>query len=241
MKKEPTKTAGIRNNFTKELKRVFAKRFSRLKKKLEVIYNFQKIALKKSIKNLSIDDYFYYIDVEFSEEFEREIRAITSKYIEQGYKKGWLSAAAELKKAGIDISNYTFTTRDLEAIEILQGNGFSLAKGLGDECIKRLKSKLSELYLRGASIQEISKEIRKIEDMSKYRADMIARTETIRAYNEAAVNQYKENEISKWIWVTAFDERTCDECAALDGTEHDYNDERPPAHPLCRCAVAPAI
>jgi len=173
--------------------------------------------------------------------FEREIKTITSKYLEQGYKKGLFAAVNELKKAGIDISNYTYTTRDLETIKILQNNGFSLAKGLGDEVKKKMKTKLSELYLRGVSIQEMSKEIRAIEEMSKYRADMIARTETIRAYNEAAVNQYKENEIEKWIWITAIDERTCDECMALDGTEHTFDDERPPAHPLCRCAVAPAV
>jgi len=41
--------------------------------------------------------------------------------------------------------------------------------------------------------------------------------------------------------ITAIDERTCDECMALDGTEHTFDDERPPAHPLCRCAVAPAV
>jgi len=195
MKKEPSKTAGIRNNFAKELKKAYTKRFSNLKKKLEFIYNFQGVALKRGMKNLSLDDYFYYIDIEFGEEFEREIKTITSKYLEQGYKKGLFAAVNELKKAGIDISNYTYTTRDLETIKILQNNGFSLAKGLGDEVKKKMKTKLSELYLRGVSIQEMSKEIRAIEEMSKYRADMIARTETIRAYNEAAVNQYKENEI----------------------------------------------
>jgi SPP1 gp7 family putative phage head morphogenesis protein len=89
------------------------------------------------------------------------------------------------------------------------------------------------------------------------RAAMIARTELVTAYNAGrfysvgqAVKQGLLPEVEK-VWVTALDERVCDECKALEGVRVGYDaaftkDPKkaryseglfPPLHPRCRCVV----
>lgn len=72
-----------------------------------------------------------------------------------------------------------------------------------------------------------------------YRADTIAITETQRAFNEGALDSYELAGLGGWTWL-AYDE-ACDECADNDGQEFAFDDETPPAHPDCRCAVVPLM
>lgn len=94
---------------------------------------------------------------------------------------------------------------------------------------------------------------------SRYRGQMIARTELAFSYNkgeqfsvEQAVEEGYMGEMEK-VWCTADDERTCDTCGKLEGKRiglHDHFgfqtklkqrdfdiDLTPPAHPQCRCTV----
>lgn len=84
----------------------------------------------------------------------------------------------------------------------------------------------------------------------RQRAQTIAETEMAFAYNAAAdavVQQnikdgYFDSGVQKY-WLTAADERVCDECGALDGETVPIDEpfsigvKLPPAHPRCRCAV----
>lgn len=83
----------------------------------------------------------------------------------------------------------------------------------------------------------------------RYRAAMIAQTETAYAYNNAGlelVKQMVENgELPpmRKVWCTAADESVCPSCAALDGERVGLYEkfsnglDVPPAHPICHCAV----
>lgn len=82
------------------------------------------------------------------------------------------------------------------------------------------------------------------------RATMIARTEIQIAQNEgryegwkqAAENGFVDPQALK-MWITAKDERTCDECAPMDGEQVVWNGlfsnglEKPIVHPHCRCTM----
>ena len=83
------------------------------------------------------------------------------------------------------------------------------------------------------------------------RAEMVARTEIMHAYNvqhEIALRHVAREE-SGWLarWDATFDRRTCPECARMDGTiadvAHGVNFaggvDRPPLHPRCRCVMTP--
>ena len=71
------------------------------------------------------------------------------------------------------------------------------------------------------------------------RAEMIAVTETTRAYS-AATDTYKEllkdaGLEMRRVWNTSADEKVCEICGPLDGKDEREWTSPPPAHPRCRC------
>lgn len=84
----------------------------------------------------------------------------------------------------------------------------------------------------------------------RYRAQMIARTELAFGYNAGHHGATKDAQAQGYIgdckkkWLTAYDERVCPICSAMDGETVGMDDpfsngvQLPPAHPHCRCAVA---
>jgi len=66
------------------------------------------------------------------------------------------------------------------------------------------------------------------------RAINIARTETVRLCNLGAIKNYKSNNIQKVVWTAAMSDRTCPECADLDGQIMPVDtDTAPPLHAMC--------
>jgi hypothetical protein len=87
----------------------------------------------------------------------------------------------------------------------------------------------------------------------------------MRASNQASIEAYKQSGVvTKKVWVTHFDRRTCEWCKAMDGTvvsiEKSFFDqgsrftvdgqtmkldyeivEAPPLHSMCRCTVVPEV
>jgi len=85
-----------------------------------------------------------------------------------------------------------------------------------------------------------------VEGIGINRARMIARTEVVYAYNEAALNVYEEAGLEgvkvEVEWSTAF-HNVCPDCADLQGRVFTLDEARevhPPLHPSCRCALIPA-
>ena len=74
-----------------------------------------------------------------------------------------------------------------------------------------------------------------------YRAQLIARTETIRAYRNATFAIYQSTDAVKgWRWVAAKSTRTCAMCRALDGMEFSKHDVIQD-HPNGRCTIVPIL
>jgi len=123
----------------------------------------------------------------------------------------------------------------------------------------------------GATIPELIKSVSDVfGDWSVRRAEMVARTEIIRASNMGNVQTYLQSGVVKTkIWVATFDRRTCPACEGMDGqavsieqpffemdvpyaiptgggntesftTNYDVI-QAPPLHSSCRCAVAPSM
>lgn len=73
----------------------------------------------------------------------------------------------------------------------------------------------------------------------KSRADVIARTESLRAYNTASNQYYAANGIDLVLWYATADDRTCPICNARAGRIYKRASTNAPAHPRCRCYLAP--
>lgn len=85
----------------------------------------------------------------------------------------------------------------------------------------------------------------------KYRAEMIARTETMRAANRGLLLGWERARSEgllppgvRKVWQATPDERTCPECGQTDTETANFGEnfslgvDAPPAHPLCRCTMS---
>ncbi len=145
------------------------------------------------------------------------------------------------QRSGI-IVNATHTTREAVRKAVAEG----IAAGEGAVPIRK---RISEVF----------------DKASRYQAATIARTETIWAFNEGAVQGYIQSGIvSRKEWLTAADDRLCAWCAEMNGRtvevtrafiekgeglevgglrmETDYTDiGHPPLHSNCRCTIIPVL
>lgn len=118
---------------------------------------------------------------------------------------------------------------------------------------QQLEKGLIDIVVRGASRQELIKEIREAFDASYYRADRLVRTELSYVQTQSTLEQYKAEGIDRYVIIDAGDypgsgvepERECKVCHDLsEGGPYPIEDAKtgvnlPPIHPNCRCAIAP--
>ena len=112
-------------------------------------------------------------------------------------------------------------------------------QGINDTTMTRISDSLLLGISQGMSARDIGTAIDLIIN-DPNRADIIAVTETNRAYNASAVDTYQSAGIEQFDWL-AYD-GACDDCSAQeDANPHDITDEYPPEHPSCRCSVAAVL
>jgi SPP1 gp7 family putative phage head morphogenesis protein len=165
----------------------------------------------------------------------------------------------------------SFELVDKWALSWLESNAKNAGWSITDSIYDELKADLMTGIADGLSIDDIRDSIldRAFEDMDAARAELIARTETLKASNMGSVDAMRESGvvISKQ-WLTTEDDRTCDWCASMDGEAVgveetffdkgdvmsigdgdnaqemglDYEDiECPPLHPDCRCTIVAIV
>lgn len=141
----------------------------------------------------------------------------------------------------------------------------NLIKDIDETTQDRLKKALEEGIKEGAGIPELQKKVKVVFDNAKdSRAEMIARTEVIKASNFASVESWRQSGVVEAKeWLTAEDERVEPLCAAMDGKivslkgsffqggeeftvgndsiSFDSSLEEPPLHPNCRCTLIPVL
>ena len=241
MKSDPTRTKMLRISYEKMLIRKF-------KQFIHNIIPMLKPVIKQQQNNMytfatreieTIVDYELYVTVENHLNFDIE------RYTNQAYKRGIGNAKTEIQRAshGQIIPSEFVTPLDVEAMNILRDNNVVLVKNVGYDSRKNIVRIINEGILQGQGIPKIARNLKKnISDLTSKRSKVIARTEIIRGYNQASINRYKNNGIRMYEWLTAFDDRTCDDCAGMDGSRHPVDGGvRPPLHPNCRCTVIPVI
>jgi len=105
-----------------------------------------------------------------------------------------------------------------------------------------------ELEKETANIKDIVARIKaELKVDLDWRAERIARTELITAYNEGAKILYQSSDVVKSVkWITAKDESVCPVCSQNDGEivnktrgVFPSGHSNAPAHPNCRCDIVP--
>lgn len=195
----------------------------------------------------------------------------TNRYIWDSYKRGVIRARYELNRAGytvptIDQSGgieaimstpfhvdrvglvFTRAFEQLKNITSQMDTQISqvLAQGLVDGDNPRLLARKMVAVIDGAKAGELG-----ITDtLGRYiparrRAEILARTEVIRAHHAANMQEYKNWGAEGFEvvaeWVTAGDDRVCTECASYSGDRYTLKamEYAIPVHPQCRCIAIP--
>lgn len=142
-----------------------------------------------------------------------------------------------------------------------------VSSGVNKETDKQIRAELAEGLSQGEGIDELAARIEKVYGAAAgYRAERIARTETIRAENFASQESWRQSGVVEAKeWYTAHDERVCQFCKPMDGRvvglearffdkgetftgnkggtlKLDFDDiEGAPLHASCRCTLLPIL
>lgn len=228
----------------KRLERNLAKYF----KKLEQAFPYSKLA----------GIYNHYVKETISSESSNILDALLAAFNEQlttdtsrQLAGTYISGQAEMitwgkTKGGVPIAYEGPPIQG--AIDWAEKHGATLVKGMDAETKRRLAYTISQGIENKRGIPGLARDIRgTFADMTKYRSELIARTETASALSQASLDSMEDMGIDGKEWITAGDDRVSDECLGNEaegviprGQTFSGGVDAPPQHPDCRCTVAPA-
>jgi SPP1 gp7 family putative phage head morphogenesis protein len=106
--------------------------------------------------------------------------------------------------------------------------------------VAELQSTLTQGIAAGDSPRTLAYELRKKAKLPLDSALRTARTEHLRSYNNASLENYRQNSnvVTGWQWLATLGGRTCPYCLAKHGTIHSL-DEPFVSHVSCRCTPTP--
>jgi len=136
-----------------------------------------------------------------------------------------------------------------QAVSFAKTRGAQLVTQMDDETKRRLGQVISNGIQNKRGVPGLARDIRKtFTDMTKFRSELIARTETANALGEAFTDRGKELGVTGKEWVTVGDDRVSLECQDNEAAgvipfdqEFPSGHMTPPQHPDCRCAAAPVM
>lgn len=132
-----------------------------------------------------------------------------------------------------------------QAEAAMRANQLSMIKGIDDTTRDMLRNTLAEGLRAGETQAKLRERVsRVLVDDTKFRAKVIAATETSRAFNEERLRAWDESGVMKSKeWLKSGD--PCPLCRSLAekgliplAAEFAPGIKCPPGHPLCRCSVA---
>ncbi len=105
---------------------------------------------------------------------------------------------------------------------------------------ERISAKLTNGLALGKGMEEVAREVRPEVGGDLVRSVAIVRTESLRAYRSAAIENYAHNSdvVKGWQWSAQLSRRTCPVCIAMHGSIHPL-EEPFGSHVNCRCVPIP--
>ena len=167
---------------------------------------------------------------DFKRDFEELLRLADSTGIDMGRRL--------LEISGEDFVRSTATI-PLDALRYAAEEQTRYLARYGDEFASRASAAVEQGLIQGWGVSRLSSVLRGQLEITKQRADIIARTASLSASNAAAENCFRENG-SEWIqWIATIDSRVCRYCSARNGNMYELGSTRPPIHYQDRCFIVP--
>lgn len=179
---------------------------------------------------------------------EADMRFTVDKIAKDAFGLGVANAVQETGYGG-ELSPDTANT-----LSAFKGSLFQIVKGVNGDVKRQLRNRLIDELAKtgGSNLTDVRNALREELDalrdsLPANRLQVIARTETNRAFNNANYAVYKDAGVVKVMAITARDDRVRPEHAAVDGQVVAYGKPfsngytRPPFGPNCRCSLIPIV
>ena len=169
-------------------------------------------------------------------------RRIIQTDITKAYMAGAQRGITFLQALGVK-TTYNPMPVDQKVVSILEQRNLADLDGITQAMSTDIMRKMSDGVLDGRGIESIARDIdESIDGIGRDRARLLARTETMTAFNRAAKTQYEKVGVDEVEWYTSHLENVCGGCEALDGKRFPINEAPPcPYHPNCPCLLLPVI
>lgn len=196
-----------------------------------------------------------------------------TEHIDQAYRKGIERARRELETAGIPVNQSPTDPNPidtafnnpihLDRVALVYARSYTSLKSIASSMSSTISDVLAVGMAEGKNPRELARLLNKaitgrggtleITDSigrfipAKRRAELLARTEVIRAHHSANMGEYRAAEVQgiriQVEHTAAGDDRMCSRCESLDGNVYSVEEAENiiPVHPQCRCVAIPVI
>lgn len=165
-------------------------------------------------------------------------------FMDRFYREGALLGFKDIKKT------LAYTRADEQALNFIRGVNYEYVMKVNKDLADQIKPVIFNALATGESYHKTIKALRELplEPINGIspdtRARMIAITERARAANTGTRQAYLDYGVKECEIITAGDDLVCDDCLELESNNPYLVTESAdliPAHPFCRCALAPHI
>ncbi len=206
----------------------------------DIVKVFNSNEIMKAVRNSDVEgiinDDFSDLERELlliEQSSNKKVKEIVDKNINDSWAYGFDQSELFLN------ANIISSEKVLQIKKILKQSNYVFVNSIGTDVTKKTLFAVQQGILAGESTSVIRKEINKIVDVAKHRADTIARTESHRAMTEAIKQSYRDSAVVKEVkYITAGDEVVRPTHASLDGRIFPLNNTPPELQdPNCRCTI----
>lgn len=163
-----------------------------------------------------------------------------------------VQAGAETARKQLGIDVRLDWQLDLPGVRAwVEKHAAELVKNVSESVRNDIRQAVLEGLTQGRGWREMRDQIEETVGLSGWRAERIARTETIRAHAQGAIEGYKASGTVSGIQWLGNQAGACPRCRELNGkvvplgqvffADPTFGDGLPPRHPSCRCGIKPVI
>lgn len=144
---------------------------------------------------------------------------------------------------GIDVVGDVPKIREVS--QIFAHNATKLIQSVETKLLSDVEDTVVRAIQQGTHVKQLRKEIQKKFDVSKNRANLIARDQVGKFYSQLTEHRQTDLGIKEYIWSTSLDERVRDTHASLEGQKFSWDNPPSVGHPgwdfQCRCEAIPVL
>lgn len=182
---------------------------------------------------------------QFEERTEQQMRELMKLEAER-HTETFRERARQL--IGID-TRAIIRSEDIEdQLRAALSRNAALINSLGDDVINRVQQTIYSASANGASFRDVSKQMQSHFEITRRRADLIARDQMSKLNSDLSRTRQEQAGVEKYTWRTSQDERVRPRHRRLDGTVYRWGESTgaegglPPGQPVqCRCVAIPIV